>query len=92
LKNDIASRADVKLLVDTFYEKVQVNPVIGYIFTDVAKVDWQHHLPKMYNFWSAIILGDQSYVGNPSLMKLLMLFLRDRLRKRLKTGRQTSPG
>ena len=67
MKQDIETRDDIKLLVDTFYKKVEVNPVIGYIFTDVAKVDWQHHLPKMYNFWSSIILGDQSYEGNPML-------------------------
>ncbi len=67
MKNDIETRQDVKLLVDSFYKKVEINPVIGYIFTDVAKVDWQHHLPKMYNFWSSIILGDQSYEGNPML-------------------------
>jgi hemoglobin len=67
MKQDILTFEDVKLLVDTFYEKVKVNPLLGYIFNDVAKVDWSHHLPKMYSFWSAIILGDQSYEGNPML-------------------------
>ena len=67
MKHDIVTEADIKLLVDTFYDEVKANPVIGYIFTDVAKVDWQHHLPKMYSFWSSIILGDQTYQGNPML-------------------------
>ena len=65
MKADITTHEQVKLLVDTFYEKVGINPVIGYIFTDVAKVNWEHHLPKMYSFWAAMILGDMRYTGNP---------------------------
>jgi len=64
---DITSQDDIKLLVDTFYNKVKSSEVIGYIFNEVARVDWQLHLPKMYSFWSTIILGDQSYEGNPML-------------------------
>jgi hemoglobin len=67
MKPDILSRDDIKLLVDTFYDKVKSNPVIGFIFDEVAKVDWQKHLPKMYDFWSTIVLGDQSYEGNPMI-------------------------
>ena len=65
MKPDIETHEQVKLLVDTFYNKVDTNPVIGYIFTDVAKVNWEHHLPKMYSFWAAMILGDMRYTGNP---------------------------
>jgi hemoglobin len=39
--------------------------VLGPIFNDMAKVDWTLHLPKMYNFWASILLGEQSYDGNP---------------------------
>ena len=66
-KQDITTRNDVETLVNTFYEKVKRNPVLGYIFTDVAKVDWVHHLPRMYSFWSSILLGEQSYQGNPMI-------------------------
>ncbi|MDQ3051556.1 MAG: group III truncated hemoglobin [Bacteroidota bacterium] len=65
MKSDILTTDDVKLLVDSFYRKVTVNPVLGHIFTDVVKVDWNHHLPKMYAFWSTLLLGDMSYHGNP---------------------------
>ncbi len=67
MKPDIESRDDVETLVDTFYEKVKRNLTLGYIFTDVAKVDWPHHLPRMYSFWSSILLGEQSYQGNPMI-------------------------
>ncbi len=62
---DIENAADIRLLVDTFYDKVRSNAVIGYIFNDVANVDWEHHLPKMYAFWGSILLGEHSYSGHP---------------------------
>ena len=65
MKNDITNRDDIKLLVDTFYNKIKANPVIGHIFNDIAKVDWEHHLPKMYSFWSGLLLGEHGFSGNP---------------------------
>jgi len=47
MKKDIAGRADIQLLVNTFYEKVQHDEVISYLFTEVARVNWQQHLPRM---------------------------------------------
>lgn len=65
VKKDITDRNDIILLVDTFYEKVSRDAVIGPIFTDVAKVNWDHHLPLMYSFWSTMLLEEKSYAGNP---------------------------
>ncbi len=62
---DIETRADIILLVDAFYAKVKSNSVLGYIFTDVAALDFDTHLPKMYDFWCSMLLGEQSYSGNP---------------------------
>ena len=62
MKDDIKTREDVQLLVDRFYQKVQADQLIGPVF---SHVDWPHHLPIMYNFWSSMLLGDQSYRGNP---------------------------
>lgn len=67
MKSDINNRNDIILLVDTFYKKVELNGKIGPIFTDVAKVDWSHHLPKMYDFWESILFGKATYKGNPML-------------------------
>jgi hemoglobin len=30
-----------------------------------AHVNWSSHLPVMYNFWSSMLFGEQSYQGNP---------------------------
>jgi len=67
MKKDIHNREGIMLLVDTFYKNVALNKQIGPIFTDVAKVDWSHHLPKMYDFWESILFGKAIYKGNPML-------------------------
>lgn len=65
MKKDIASRADVELLVNTFYDGIRVHSLLGPIFNDMAKVNWETHLPKMYSFWSSLLLGEHSFNGNP---------------------------
>ncbi|HEY8936813.1 MAG TPA: group III truncated hemoglobin [Cyclobacteriaceae bacterium] len=60
--NDIASRKDIESLVGKFYEKVQADPLLAPHF---SHVDWEKHLPVMYRFWSSMMLGEQSYSGNP---------------------------
>ncbi len=65
--NDIINRRDVELLVDTFYRQVREHELLGPIFNDVAKVNWTLHLPKMYSFWATLLLGENSYSGNPML-------------------------
>jgi hemoglobin len=64
-KKDIETQADIVLLVDTFYQKVSKNEILGFIFNDVAKVDWPGHLPKMYSFWGSMLLGERTYTGDP---------------------------
>jgi hemoglobin len=65
MKRDIESKKDIELLVNTFYEKVKTDPVIGYIFNDVTKVNWDKHLPVMYDFWDNAIFYSGGYTGNP---------------------------
>jgi len=62
---DILNESDVKLLVDSFYTKVQTDALLNPIFADVAKVDWAQHLPKMYAFWNSMVLGLPGYAGRP---------------------------
>lgn len=62
---DIKTRQDIEKLVNTFYEKVRKDEVIGFFFNDVAKTNWDTHLPKMYDFWQAILFADIKFTGNP---------------------------
>jgi hemoglobin len=64
-KPDIAGPADIRLLVDSFYGKVRVDPLLGGIFNSVIRDRWPQHLEKMYTFWGTILLGEQSYQGAP---------------------------
>lgn len=64
-RGDLASRADIERLVDTFYDRVRADDRLGPIFNDVAQVDWAAHLPKMYAFWGAILFGEAGFKGDP---------------------------
>ena len=61
--SDIETRADVERLVRAFYGRALTDPIIGYIFTDVAKLDLEAHVPEIASFWETILLGAQSYRG-----------------------------
>ncbi len=65
MKRDIENRADIEILVNHFYEKIKTDPIIGYIFTDIAHVNWEKHLPLMYDFWENAIFYTGTYTGNP---------------------------
>jgi hemoglobin len=60
---DIENRADCERLVRTFYGRTLVDPVVGWIFVDVAKLDVEAHVPQIASFWETILLGSRSYAG-----------------------------
>jgi hemoglobin len=65
MKKDIENRDDIILLVNNFYEKVNTDTVIGPFFTEVVKMNWERHLPLMYDFWENSIFYTGNYTGNP---------------------------
>ncbi|MGG9960421.1 group III truncated hemoglobin [Ferruginibacter sp. SUN106] len=64
MKKDIASRADIEALIVSFYEKVKQDATIGFIFNDVVKIDWTHHIPVIVDFWESILLDNPVYKKN----------------------------
>jgi hemoglobin len=60
---DIESREDCEQLVRAFYGRALGDPVIGWIFTDVAQLDLEAHVPRLTAFWETLLLGAQSYDG-----------------------------
>ena len=62
--NDIVSSNEIKMVIDTFYEKVRADASIGFIFNDIAKVDWEHHMPIMYTVWESTVFGTGTYTRN----------------------------
>ena len=64
MKKDIETRADIIVLMDQFYEKIKVNTLLRPIFVDVAQLDFDAHMPILYDFWCTLLLGDMSYTRN----------------------------
>jgi hemoglobin len=62
---DIKNLDDIKLLVDTFYTKVQKDTLIGPVFNEKIGNQWPTHLERMYRFWQTILLEEHTYSGSP---------------------------
>ncbi len=60
---DIASKDDLVALVNTFYDRVRRDELIGPIFDKIIGDDWSVHLPIMYTFWNSVLFGAEGYKG-----------------------------
>ncbi len=54
----------IRLLVDTFYGRVQQDEVLAPVFDKALHGDWAGHLPRMVEFWSTVLLGTRSFQSN----------------------------
>ncbi len=61
---DIEGRAEIEKLVNHFYTKVRADEQLAPIFANIAQVDWDEHLPKLYAFWQTVLFRDGGYSGN----------------------------
>ncbi len=64
MKPDITSRADIEKFIGNFYEHVKQDKTIGFIFTEVADMDWETHIPLIVDFWETILLDNPVYKKN----------------------------
>ena len=64
-RSDITNRQDIVRLVDAFYERIRKDDKLGPIFEDIAHVNWETHLPRMYDFWDSVIFRTGTFRGNP---------------------------
>ena len=64
IKKDIAIREDIELLMNTFYSRLLSDENINYIFTDVARINMQTHMPILADFWESILLNKNIYYNN----------------------------
>lgn len=72
MSGDILGRLDdagLKSVVHNFYGRVVDDPELGPVFNDAIS-DWPHHLGKMVDFWSGVMLSSGRYRGNPMMMHL----------------------
>lgn len=62
---ELENREDIVTMVNTFYTHLQQDKELDYLFNTVAKVHWESHLPKMYDFWETILFHKPVFKGNP---------------------------
>jgi len=65
MKKDIENREDIWQLINSFYDTLLDDPMVGPIFTDVAQINLSEHLPILYDFWESVIFFQSKYRGNP---------------------------
>ena len=53
----------MRAAVRAFYGRALEDPIIGFIFVDVAKLDLEAHVPRITSFWETILLDARSYSG-----------------------------
>ncbi len=69
--NPEVNEASIERLVRTFYERAREDALIGPIFTaNVA--DWDHHIARITDFWSSVILRTGRYDGRPMRPHLML--------------------
>lgn len=61
---DLNDPEAISELVDAFYARVLVDPTLAPMFTQVAAVDLDHHLPTIKAFWRKMLLGRPDYDRN----------------------------
>ena len=57
----IETKADLELLIDTFYSKVMKDADLAPFF---AGFDMAEHMPRMVSFWAFLLLDVHGYKGN----------------------------
>ncbi|MCM4173195.1 globin [Arenibacter sp. TNZ] len=64
----IEDREDVSLLVNTFYEGIRKDALLGPIFNrHITEGQWPAHLEKLTDFWVTALFGVMCFKGNPTL-------------------------
>lgn len=61
---DIESRYDLEVFTRAFYNSLLADDKVNYIFTDVAKIDLEEHLPKITDFWELSMFHTGPYRNN----------------------------
>ena len=51
-------------LVDTFYARVRDDAVLSPVFESRLAGRWHEHMPRMYAFWTKVLLGTGEFQGN----------------------------
>ncbi len=61
---DISSHKDIEFLVNSFYAKAKIDPLLGHFFGPEMAIDWDTHLPIMCTFWDNALFHSGGYRGD----------------------------
>ena len=59
-------------LMERFYDKLLSDELMRPVFIDVAKIDLDHHLPILTDFWEYVLFQKGNYSGNPMQIHLAL--------------------
>jgi hemoglobin len=58
------NESSIRTMVDTFYAGVRTDPVLAPVFERILAGKWETHMPRMYAFWTKLLLGTGEFQGN----------------------------
>ncbi|TAL85244.1 MAG: group III truncated hemoglobin [Rhodanobacter sp.] len=64
MRTPLLDQDAIATLVDRFYSRVQIDPVLGPVFNPAVQ-DWDEHKRRLTSFWASVALRAGSYRGNP---------------------------
>tara|TARA_R110000744_G_scaffold273278_1_gene386233 strand:- start:43943 stop:44332 length:390 start_codon:yes stop_codon:yes gene_type:complete len=66
-RNRAIDAALISDLVDRFYGRIRLEPLLGPIFeAEIGdEAEWDAHLAKLKSFWRSVMLQEGSYTGRP---------------------------
>jgi hemoglobin len=64
MKRQVIDEAGIAALVARFYGRAREDALIGPVF-EAAIDDWDAHIARLTDFWSAVTLSTGRYKGNP---------------------------
>lgn len=62
--DDLDTPANIERFVSLFYDRLLNDTVLEPMFTQVAQIDLQQHLPTISLYWQKMLLGDERYNNN----------------------------
>lgn len=63
---EVPTEALIRQVVFGFYDRVRVDPLLAPVFdAAIAPEDWPHHLERMCDFWSSVLLKSGRFQGRP---------------------------
>jgi hemoglobin len=61
---DSITETSIRNMVDTFYARVRGDAVLSPVFDRMLAGKWEAHMPRMYAFWTKVLLGTGEFQGN----------------------------